>query len=299
MQIATNELQKEMKTHGNFSYPLLISREKLSLYESGSFLWHWHPEIELTLITKGQMLYKINHDSFLLREGHALFGNSSTLHSGYMVENRDCEYISITFEPKFIYGYENSNIYTKYIKPIVQNYFLPAIPFDGSASWHDEMIRIIKKIIEIETAKYATYELDILSQLTQFWKLLFLNNPASSTGIPSDKNNYDRIREIISYVETHYTASITLEEIAQSVHLCRSECSRLFKRYMHISLFEFISQYRIEKSLDYLMNTSCSILEIANLVGYDDSNYYAKVFRKTKGCSPSQYRSGSLSRINS
>ena len=290
MQIKTNEFQKEIKEHGNYYFPFLVSREKLSQYEHGSFLWHWHPEIEFTLVIKGKMLYKINNESFLICQGQALLGNSSTLHAGYMIENQDCEYFSITFEPKLIYGYDNSNVYIKYVKPIIQNYSLSAIHFNLSAQWHTQIICILQDIIVLDSKKKTAYELDILSRLAHFWRILFLNNENTSMIAQSDKNNYDRIRKIISYIEENYAAPMTLEQISQSIHICRSECSRVFKKYMNLSLFEFIAQYRIEKSIDYLVHTTYSITEIANLVGYSDSNYYAKVFRKMKGCSPTKYR---------
>ena len=289
MQIKINELKKELKEHGDFYFPFLVSKEKLSYYESGSFLWHWHPEIELTLVTKGQMAYKVNNDSFILTQGQALFGNSSTLHTGCMLNNLDCEYYSITFEPKLIYGYDNSNVFYKYIKPIIQNYSLSAIHFDKSLPWHQKIIQIIENIIKIDSEKYPTYELDIHSYLSNFWKLLFLNNN-TTVDTQSDKNKYDRIRDIVSYVEKNYTSQITLDDVAKSIHICKSECSRFFKKYMNITLFEFIAEYRIEKSINYLINTNYSIIEIANLVGYNDSNYYTKVFHKIKGCSPKHYR---------
>lgn len=290
MQIKTNEFQKELKKHGDFYFPLLISKEKLSQYESGTFLWHWHPEIELTLITKGKMIYRVNNDSFILTQGQALFGNSNTLHTGYMLDKVDCEYYSITFEPKLIYGYENSNVHIKYITPILQNYSLSSVHFNNSSPWHREVIQIIKSIIKIESEKYPTYELDIHSYLSYLWKLLFLNNNTTNINTISDKNKYDRIRDIISYIEKNYASPITLDNISQYIHICKSECSRFFKKYMNITLFEFITQYRIEKSMNYLINTNYSIIEIANLVGYNDPNYYAKVFRRIKGCSPRYYR---------
>ena len=145
MQIITNQFQKELKKHGNSQFPILISKERLSKYESGSFLWHWHPEIELTLIDKGEMIYKVNGKIFHLHKGEALLGNANSFHTGCMYVNRDCEYISITFDPKLIYGYENSIIYLKYVAPIVQNFSLPAIHFDLSEDWHKEIIDILMK----------------------------------------------------------------------------------------------------------------------------------------------------------
>ena len=69
MQIITNNAGKELKKHGDSAFPFLVSYERLSGYETGSFLWHWHPEIELTYIHKGEMLYKVNQNTFHLKEG--------------------------------------------------------------------------------------------------------------------------------------------------------------------------------------------------------------------------------------
>ena len=51
MQIITNKSHKELKEHGSFQFPVLVSRECHSGYETGAFLWHWHPEVELNLVT--------------------------------------------------------------------------------------------------------------------------------------------------------------------------------------------------------------------------------------------------------
>lgn len=290
MQIITNQFQKELKEHGNYQFPILINNERLSKYESGSFLWHWHPEIELTLIDKGQMIYKVNDNIFHLHQGEALFGNANSLHAGCMYENQDCQYISITFDPKLIYGYENSIVYLKYVEPLIQNFALSAICFNLSEEWHKEVTDILRNIIKICQQKYCSYEIDILIKLHQFWKLLFLHNNSTPVITAYDKRNYDRIRSILSYIENNYTSKLNLEDIAEHIHLCKSECCRLFKRYMKVSLFVFILEYRIEKSLNYLANSDYSIVEIATNVGFSDSNYFSKVFRKIKGCSPTKYR---------
>lgn len=294
MQIVTNQFQKEMKQHGNYDFPFLVSSERLSKYESGSFLWHWHPEIELTLITKGEMIYEINNNTFHLRKGEALFGNAGSLHSGHMFENQDCEYYSITFDAKLIYGYENSMIYRNYVKPVIHNFSLSAVHFDFSEEWHKEALTMIKEIIQIAAAGSPACEIDIVVHLEQFWKLLFLHSNCLPAAAQYDKRNYDRIRSTLSYIEENYGSTLTLEAIAENIHLCKGECCRIFKKYMKIPLFEFILQYRIEKSLDYLANTKYSIVDIAANVGFNDSNYYSKVFRRQKGCSPTKYRQAML-----
>ncbi len=50
MQIITNQFQKELKKHGSDHFPFLVSYQRLSEYDSNSFMWHYHPEIEITYI---------------------------------------------------------------------------------------------------------------------------------------------------------------------------------------------------------------------------------------------------------
>lgn len=294
MQIITDEFRKEKKEHGNYYFPFLLSYEKISKYEAGEFLWHWHPEIELTFILSGEMIYKVNGESFHIGQGQALFGNSSILHSGCMYQDKECEYVSLTFDTKLLYGYENSIIYTKYIEPIVQNAGVSAIYFDLTQEWHEAVITILKDIINIHAKKGKTYEMDIVMKLEQFWKLLIVNNAEQSINTLLDKRNYERLKSIISYVEENYASSLSLKDIAEAVHLCKSECSRMFKKYMKVSLFAFISQYRIEKSVYYLTNTSLSVSEIAIRVGFNDPDYFSKVFHRQKGCPPLKYRQNKL-----
>lgn len=290
MQIQTDQSQKEQKPHGTKAFPFLVSREILSRYESGSFLWHWHPEIELTLVTSGQMLYQINNHSFHLREGEALFGNTSTLHSGSMYLNHDCKYTSITFDARLLYGSENSILYQSYIKPILQNYSLSGIHFDGSLPWHTEVLQTLHAVLNARETASAGWELDVTRELLHFWKLLYLHADTTDALSKTDRRNYERIRNILAYIEANYSSNLTLEDIADHIHLCKSECCRMFKRCMRQSLFDFILEYRIEQSLAWLSDTGNSIQAVSEKVGFNDANYFSRVFRKYRGCSPSAYR---------
>ena len=97
MQIITNQFQKELKKHGSDHFPFLVSYQRLSEYDSNSFMWHYHPEIEITYIKKGSMHYRVNNQSFHLKEGDIIFCNSNALHSGEMEHQEDCSYITDHF----------------------------------------------------------------------------------------------------------------------------------------------------------------------------------------------------------
>ena len=285
MQIITNQFQKELKKHGSDHFPFLVSYQRLSEYDSNSFLWHCHPEIEITYIKKGSMHYRVNNRSFHLKEGDIIFCNSNALHSGEMEDQEDCSYIPITFDSKLIYGFFQSTICTKYVDPVIQNLAVCAMHIDYSENWHTIFRDHMLKVISLDKEKPDFYELDISIHMQTMWKLLAEHFPLLT--------EYERIRKILSYIEQNYMNRITLTDISENIHLCESECTRLFKRHMNTTLFAFLKEYRIERSLEYL-NTKESISNIAEKTGFSDSNYYTKVFSKIKGCSPREYRKNLL-----
>lgn len=289
MQIITNQFQKELKKHGSDHFPFLVSYQCLSEYDSNSFMWHCHPEIEITYVKEGSMHYRINNRSFHLKEGDIIFCNSNALHSGEMENQEDCSYIPITFDPKLIYGFFQSTICTRYVDPVIQNLAVCALHIDYSEKWHETFRDRMLEVISLDKKKPDFYELDISIRMQLLWRLLVEHLPHQPVSTVSDFTEYERIRRILSYIEQNYMNQITLDDISEHIHLCESECTRLFKRHMNTTLFSFLQEYRIERSLEYL-NTKESISSIAEKTGFSDSNYYSKVFSKIKGCSPREYR---------
>lgn len=294
MQIITNQFQKELKKHGSDHFPFLVSYQRLSEYDSNSFMWHYHPEIEITYIKKGSMHYRVNNQSFHMKEGDIIFCNSNALHSGEMEHQEDCSYIPITFDPKLIYGFFQSTICTKYVEPVIQNLAVCAMHIDYTESWHETFRKKMLEVIALDKEKPDFYELDISIRMQIMWRLLVEHLPHQPLPAASDLTEYERIRKILSYIEQNYMNPITLAEVAEHIHLCESECTRLFKRHMNTTLFSFLQEYRIERSLEYL-STHESISNIAGKTGFSDSNYYSKVFSKIKGCSPREYRKNLIS----
>ena len=289
MQIITNQFQKELKQHGNEHFPFLVSYQKLSEYESGSFMWHWHPEIEITYVRKGTMCYKVNNLVYHLKEGDIVFNNSGALHSGTMENQEDCAYIPVTFDPRLIYGFFQSTINSKYVDPVIQDSMLPAICIDQSESWHRPFREYLLRIIALDEKKPDFYELDITICLQSMWRLLLEHITYEPQVSRENSLEYDRIKKILSYIEDNYQNKITLNDIAGHIHLCESECTRLFKRHMNTTLFAFLQEYRIERSLEFLQ-TDQPVSAVADKAGFSDPNYYSKVFAKIKGCSPREYR---------
>ncbi|MDD7389338.1 MAG: AraC family transcriptional regulator [Lachnospiraceae bacterium] len=301
MQINTDTDQKEMKSHGNYRYPVCISYERIGAYESGSFQWHWHPEIELTLFLKGEMIYQINQDSYHVKAGQALFGNCNTLHTGRMLHPGqslpDCEYLSITFHPRILYGNDSSILKSRYIDCICAGNTLPSLHLDGSQEWHEQAISHLLEIHRIAGEKPTAPELRTQIELSQFWLLLYLWFQDSTKELqPYSLKNQERLQHILEFIQNHYQEKISLEDIAGSVNICRSECCRFFKAQIGETLFHYLLHYRIQQSLPLLAETSLSITEISEQTGFSSPAYFSRIFHKFTGISPAAYRKKANSR---
>lgn len=291
MQLHLNNTRKELKSHGSWSFPFHTSHEILSSYERGSFSWHWHPEVELTLFLSGEMEYQVNDRIYHMKAGDGLFCNANALHTGRMIQGHDCHYFSVTFLPRLISGFEDSLIYTRFLEPVLTSARLSSVSFSPAVGWEDEELRCLKQILLLSRHPSPVYEMEIQQTLSSFWQLLFLNQgtalqPAAREAI----RDTERLRTILEYLHTHYHEKITLETLARQVSISRSECCRFFRNHMKLSLFDYLLEYRVEKSLPLLRETDLSITQIAGRTGFASSAYYAKVFKNEMGISPSQYR---------
>lgn len=291
MQLHLNNTRKELKSHGSWSFPFHTSHEILSSYERGSFSWHWHPEVELTLFLSGEMEYQVNDRIYHMKAGDGLFCNANALHTGRMIHGHDCHYFSITFLPRLISGFEDSLIYTRFLEPVLTSARLSSVSFSAAVSWEEEELRFLKQILLLSRHPSPVYEMEIQRTLSSFWQLLFLNqSTALQPAARETIRDTERLRTILEYLHTHYQEKITLETLARQVSISRSECCRFFRNHMKLSLFDYLLEYRVEKSLPLLRETDLSITQIAGQTGFGSSAYYAKVFKNEMGISPSQYR---------
>lgn len=288
MQIITQENQKELKEHGNYAFPVNISIEKIQSYEKGIFLWHWHPEVELTLILSGQIEYHIEDTTYILSEGDGVFCNSNSLHSGYMHENRDCTYLSITFHPRFLYGYENSILNTKYVSFITSNELWSSLHLEKSVTWQQNVLECMNKIYELSQSAPRDFELQVHMLLLNIWQRLYQHFSSQPADEQKPKQHLQRLRDILLFIEEHYNQDLSLEDVANSANICKSECCRFFKRHMGITIFDYILYLRIQNSLP-LLKKSDTITEVASLVGFSSPSYYSQIFKRYMKCTPKEY----------
>lgn len=292
MQIRTDKSRKELKEHGSFEFPVRISYESLSRYPSGNFMLHWHPEIELTLILEGEMEYQVNGCLYYLKEGEGLMGNSNSLHTGWRVNGRECKYLSVTFDPKAVYGYEGSAVQKLYVEPIINCPQMKSMHFTKYDTGSKEILQLLWQLHQWSSSKPQAFEIEMNLLLGRLWLILFQYYKTLPPMGNEEEKNITRLKEIITYIKAHYQERITLEDIGAHVSICKSECCRFFKSHTNTTIFEYLLSYRVEQSLKLLNDTDYGITEISQMSGFTDSCYFTKTFKRYKGCTPREYRAG-------
>lgn len=103
-----------------------------------------------------------------------------------------------------------------------------------------------------------------------------------------NENRY--IQAAMEYIEQHYAEDISLESTARHIAISSSTLSRLFRTELEKSFTEVLIDKRISRACMMIREGKLSIKEICFEVGYNDPNYFSRVFKKTTGLSPSDYR---------
>lgn len=99
-----------------------------------------------------------------------------------------------------------------------------------------------------------------------------------------------RIGEAISHLEKNYHEAIDLDRLAQIANMSQRNFIRSFQAALGVSPIAHLVQLRINRAASLLRHTDQSVTEIAFQVGFTDSNYFARQFRKQLGTTPSAYR---------
>lgn len=104
----------------------------------------------------------------------------------------------------------------------------------------------------------------------------------------STQTNY--VQNVIHYIEQHLGDSLTLQKIANQVHLHPNYLSDLLKKETGKSYVELLTELRMKKAVTLLTHSSAKVKDLAKIVGYSDWKYFITLFKKYTGMTPSQYR---------
>ena len=105
----------------------------------------------------------------------------------------------------------------------------------------------------------------------------------------SRNNKSAVVKKMIIYIKKNLTKPLSLSEISSECSVSAPYASRIFKKYMNMTVTEYINNEKLYYACELILNTSMNISEIADYLGYSDVFYFSKLFKKKFGISPSRY----------
>lgn len=103
-------------------------------------------------------------------------------------------------------------------------------------------------------------------------------------------SDMEAIHRLGHFLQQHYCDTLDVHSLARMCFMSKSKLSDLFRSIYGTTIIEFIKDLRIERAKDLLINSTCTIKEISNIVGYAQQSSFTYVFKQKVGISPREYR---------
>lgn len=270
----------------DFPYLVLdVVNEQSYPRNPGFQVMHWHEDIQFIYVLEGEIEIKTLTKLVSVDAGSGVFINKNVVH--LVRKNSACHYNSFIFPDYFLKFYFGSPA-KDFVESIIGKEQIPICCFSRKTENHRTILNALKRLSEIEKNKTNFYVYEVLVSLTTLWLEVREN-----IQFPSEKQDtvvYTRMQKFLQYIEQHFGEDVSLEVLAASANVSKSECLRCFKSTMQSTPYKYLIEYRLSKAAELLKNTDESISNIAECVGFHQISHFGKCFKEKTGLAPRDYR---------
>lgn len=267
---------KEKREHGkpDFRFQVIKHIDMLGNY---SVPVHWHTDFEIVYVETGNMIVSNNHEEFEISEGEFCFINSNALHS--VVSLTPSVHHAIIFHPSLLDFRQYDLAQLNFIQPLTS----------GNSKVITKILRnnnfknLIHNLAYTDDTDYLRIKLLLYQLILDFYECELIN-------IKNQEDHMSKIKHIITYLQSHYNTNVNLKNLSKYMGYSENYLCKHFKERTGHTIFQYLNQYRIHKSIDLLEKSDKSMLEIALDCGYESDSYYIKQFKKHMNQTPKQYR---------
>ena len=258
--------------------------------ENLQFSPHWHEEIEIIYCLEGEMQVGLNNEIYTIQPRDIfLIGGGEVHHftSGY----KESKCVIIQFGLSFFDSFSGIISDRRFIRPLLG--YSKKLGKDEQADIHDKMECQILAIIDEYREKKEGYQMALKARIYDLVVILLRQVPMEPYGAREKSRQIRRLKrleKVFGYVEANYSQNITLDEIAKVANYSPYHFSRFFRESTGMTFWDYLNSFRIRRAEVLLLDEELTITEIAYKAGFNSIKTFNRVFRKLKGCSPSEYK---------
>ncbi len=252
---------------------------------------HSHDFCELVIVTRGRAFQRLEQDEFPVTAGDVFLLQGRQKHYFHGRENLDL--INVMYDPEKI-GLPENELRKM---PGYSAMFLLEPAYRRS---HRFESRLHLKRVQLARAEQLAgdmekelseaqpgFEAALRAKLTELIIYLSRAYTASET---TEAHALLRVGNVIGALENDFSRHWKIEELLRIAHMSRSNLMRVFRKATGQTPIEYLVRLRIQRAMELLRGTDLPITEIAMEVGFSDSNYFTRQFRKAAGETPSAFR---------
>lgn len=228
------------------------------------------PDSKLYYVSKGELVMKLYGSTMIVREGDMMLIPANTVHSCCLTESRYAELAWCHFTLNS--GQED------YFK----NYEIPPLLHVEDRDTVSSLFQLLFSTHTMEESRRKLISTTAICSLVDYY---FLHSP-----IIKYDTEADRIRQVITYIDEHYTENITVQQLAQLANYSESHLSKRFHDVTGMPPMRYLSNVRIKQAKLLLQFSDEPVCEIMERCGFMDAAYFSRVFKKVIGYSPQVFR---------
>lgn len=250
--------------------------------------WHIHPEYELVYVRNGRGRIEVDTKLSSYEDGLLIFLGPNLPHADFGNQDRaDALEVVVQFGQEFV---------DKRLAAFPE--LAPLVRLTHRARWgllfgkaiRKKLDNVFASLLSDEPADRLLGLLNILRTLSQAEAedttgLLF--DPTTSRDLPPGA--VTRLNATFSFVKEHYDQPISSADAAAYLGLTTNAFCRFFRQHAGRTFLNFLNDFRIERAKE-MLHGPAAINEIVFTCGFRDASYFAKIFRRSVGCTPSVYR---------
>jgi AraC-like DNA-binding protein/mannose-6-phosphate isomerase-like protein (cupin superfamily) len=250
---------------------------------------HWHPEYEINFIQAGDFHFAVDGKSYHVKEGQVLIINPKSLHEMLFPQKEKGLIFTVIFGEQFVFPSITDPVYEKYIFPLhVYRKVFPVF-LSGEETWEKELF---KKFYELDTEYVQTDPVFYLKArtilLSLFYQFIYRNKMVTVN--TKYQNRISKIRKILGGIQNNYSEDIEINKLAKEANYTAEHFSRSFKSIIGKSPKQYLLEYRLAQAEKMLQQENDSISNIAARCGFNDINYFSRIFKKKNNITPREYQ---------